>query len=78
MRREERRHLKENPLAIAIADLQQYFAASRRVVLIAGGLIAIAAVAVGGFLVWQQSQSQKAMHALKHNLDQDFTMLRQL
>lgn len=64
MRREERRHLKENPLAIAIGDLQQYFATSRRVMLIAGGLIAMAAVAVGGFSVWQQSQSQKAGNLL--------------
>ena len=60
MRREERHHLKENPLAILLAEFRGWLAESRRSVLVGGGIVLVALVAVGGYFSWTQAQQQRA------------------
>ncbi len=60
MRREERHHLKENPLAVLLADLQRSFIDRGRVVIIGVIVAVVALLAVGGFVAWEQRQTQKA------------------
>ena len=60
MRREERHHLKENPLAILLAEFRRWLAESRRSVLVGGGIVLAALVAVGGYFSWTQVQQQRA------------------
>ena len=60
MRREERHHLKENPLAILLAEFRGWLAESRRSVLLGGGIVLAALVAAGGYFSWTQVQQQRA------------------
>ena len=60
MRREERHHLKENPLAVLLADLQRSFTDQGRTVVIGGIIVVAAFLAAGGFFAWQQWQTQQA------------------
>ena len=57
MRREERHHLKENPLAILLTEFRGWLAGS---VLVGGGVVLAALVAVGGYFSWTQVQQQRA------------------
>ena len=60
MRREERHHLKENPLAVLLADLQRAFVDRGRVVVVGGIVVVLAALAAGGFVAWEQRQTEQA------------------
>ena len=60
MRREERHHLKENPLAILLAEFRGWLAESRRSLLLGGGIVLAALVAAGGYFSWTQVQQQRA------------------
>ena len=60
MRREERHHLKENPLAVLVAQAQDTLRVGGRTL----GVIAVVVVAgllvIGGYFLWQQQQSDRA------------------
>lgn len=60
MRREERHHLKQNPLAIVLAEGRTWLAESGRPVLIGGGIVLAALIAVGAYFSWQQVQERRA------------------
>ena len=60
MRREERHHLKQNPLAIVLAEAQTWLAESGRPVLIGGGIVLAALIAVGAYFSWEQVQERRA------------------
>ena len=60
MKREERHHLKDNPLATALARVQVVLLTRGRTLAVAGAVVAAAAVAAGGFYVWQQQQAGRA------------------
>ena len=60
MRREERHHLQENPLAVLLADLQRSFVDRGRVVIIGAIVVVVALLAAGGYVAWQQRQIQQA------------------
>ena len=60
MRREERHHLKENPLAVLLGDLQRSFVNRGRTVVIGCVVVVVALLAGGGFVAWQQWQTQQA------------------
>ena len=60
MRRKERHHLKENPLAILLAEFRGWLAESRRSVLVGGGIVLAVLVATGGYFSWTQVQQQRA------------------
>ena len=60
MRREERHHLKENPLAVALVDLQRRFTARGRTITL--GIVVIVGMlgATGAFFAWRGWQAQQA------------------
>ena len=60
MRREERHHLKENPLATAVTQLQSSLSGSRRTISAIVGVVALALVAGSGYVVWQTRQTDRA------------------
>jgi len=60
MRREERHHLKENPLAVLLADLQRSFVDRGRIVVVGAIVVVVALLAAGGFVAWQERQRQQA------------------
>ena len=60
MRREERHHLKQNPLAIVLAEAQTWLAESGRPVLIGGGIVLAALIVVGAYFLWTQVQERRA------------------
>ena len=60
MRREERHHLKENPLAVLLADLQRSFVDRGRIVVVGAIVVVVALLAAGGFVAWQERQTQQA------------------
>ena len=60
MRREERHHLKENPVATFVTQFQRGLAGDSRTL---GGIlvaIVVALVAVGGYYYWQAGQANQA------------------
>ena len=60
MRREERHHLKENPLAALLVQVQDVVRESGRTLLVAGGLLVVLLLAVAGYFVFQQQQGERA------------------
>ena len=60
MRREERHHLKDNPLATALARVQAALHAWGRTLAAAGVVVALAAAGAGGYLFWQQQRANRA------------------
>ena len=60
MRREERHHLKENPLAVLISEFRGWLEQSRRSVMVGGGIVLAALVAAGAYFAWTQVQQQRA------------------
>ena len=64
MRREERHHLKENPLAVFLADLQETLSERGRAVAIVALMLILGAVSVVGYVAWQETQRQRAGDAL--------------
>ena len=60
MRREERHHLKENPLATVLAEARRWLADSGRPILIGGGLVLTALIVVGGYFSWTQVEERRA------------------
>ena len=60
MRREERHHLKENPLAIVLAEARRRLADSGRPILFGGGVVLAALIAVGGYFSWNQIKERRA------------------
>ena len=60
MRREERHHLKQNPLAIALTEARVWLAERGRPVLIGGGIVLAALIAAGGYFSWTQLQERRA------------------
>ena len=68
MRREERHHLKENPLANALTRVQAALLTQGRTLAAAGAAVVLAAVAAGGYLAWQQQQAGRAGELLSEAL----------
>ena len=64
MRREERHHLKENPLAVFLTDLQASLSDRGRAIAIATGVLIVGAASVAGYVTWQEAQRQRAGDAL--------------
>ena len=60
MRREERHHLKQNPLATMLAEAQTWLAESGRPILIGGGIVLAALIVVGAYFSWTQVQERRA------------------
>ena len=60
MRRSERHHLKENPLAIAIANLQLYFSQWSSGVALSLALILGTLLAYGGYTWWTERTASRA------------------
>lgn len=60
MRREERHHLKENPVARAVVQLQNALASGSRVILAGVALLIVILVGVGAYAVWQTQQADRA------------------
>jgi tetratricopeptide (TPR) repeat protein len=60
MKHSERRHLKENDLAIAITHANQWRARHQKSMTIAVVAVALVAVAVMGFIAWRNSVETKA------------------
>lgn len=60
MRREERHHLKENPLAAMLTDARVWAAESGRSLLIGGGIVLAALIAAGAYFSWTQMQQRQA------------------
>ena len=60
MRREERHHLKDNPLATALARVQAALHAWGRTLAAAGVVVALAAAGAGGYFFWQQQRANRA------------------
>jgi tetratricopeptide (TPR) repeat protein len=60
MRREERHHLKQNPLALALTEARGWLAERGRPVLIGSGIVLAALIAVGGYVSWTQLQERRA------------------
>lgn len=60
MRREERHHLKDNPLATAMTRIQSALEVRGRTLAVAGAIVAVAAIGVGGYFAWQQQRANAA------------------
>ena len=60
MRREERHHLKENPLAVILTALQAWMLERGRSVLVGAGIVLFAFIAAGGYFLWTQVRAQRA------------------
>ncbi len=56
MRREERHHLKENPLAAGLAEFQVVLHRHGRKLAVAVALVLAGALGVGGYFLWQQQR----------------------
>lgn len=68
MRREERHHLKENPLATGLAEVQVVLYRHGRTVAVAGVLVLAAALGAGGYFWWQQQRLDRAGEQLAEAL----------
>lgn len=68
MRREERHHLKDNPLATALTRVQAVLLTQARTLAVAGAVVVVAAVAAGGYVVWQQQRASQAGELLSEAL----------
>jgi predicted negative regulator of RcsB-dependent stress response len=64
MKTTERHHLKDNELAIAINQAQDWAGKNSRPLTTVAGAIAVAAIAVFGFLAWRNSNDNQARAAL--------------
>jgi tetratricopeptide (TPR) repeat protein len=60
MRTSERHHLKDNELAIALGQANDWVTKNQRTLVLTVGILALVAVAVGGFYAWRQSIEGKA------------------
>lgn len=60
MRREERHHLKENPLATGLAEFQVALYRHGRTLAVAVVLVLAGALGVGGYFLWQQQRIDRA------------------
>ena len=60
MRREERHHLKENPLAVVISELRGRMSEQGRNVVAGVSMVLVALIAAGGYFAWSQVQKQRA------------------
>ena len=60
MRREERHHLKENPLAVVLSEIRGWMTEQGRYVVVGGAIVVIALIAAGGYFTWTQVQTQRA------------------
>ncbi len=60
MRREERHHLKENPLATGLAEFQVVLHRRGRTLAAAVVLVLAGTLGVGGYFWWQQQQTDRA------------------
>lgn len=60
MRREERHHLKENPLATGLTEVQVALHRHGRTVAVAVALVLAGALGVGGYFWWQQQRVDRA------------------
>jgi tetratricopeptide (TPR) repeat protein len=60
MKTSERHHLKENEFALTVASLSESVAAHQKNLLLAAGLVLVAAVLAGGYWFWQRQQHEKA------------------
>lgn len=68
MRREERHHLKDNPLATALTRVQAVLLTQGRTLAVAGAVVVVAAVAAGGYVLWQQQRASQAGELLSEAL----------
>ena len=68
MRREERHHLKDNPLATALTRVQAALVMRGRALAVAGAVVVAAAVAAGGYFAWQQQRASQAGELLSDAL----------
>lgn len=64
MKTSERRHLKDNDLALALGTLQEWYEKNQGMVLGTVGAIALVAVGVFGYSAWQGSVDTKARAVL--------------
>lgn len=60
MRREERHHLKDNPLASALTRVQAVLLDRSRTLATVGVIVIVAAAAAGGYAFWQQQRASQA------------------
>ncbi len=60
MRRKERRHLKENVLAVFLSDLRESLSERRRSIVILCGTLVVGVAGVGTYAAWQDTQRQRA------------------
>ena len=60
MRREERHHLKDNPLATALTRVQSALLVQGRSLAVAGAVVIVALAGVGGYFAWQQQRASEA------------------
>ena len=60
MRREERHHLKENPLAAGLAEFQVVLLRHGRKLAVAVVLVLAGALGAGGYFLWQQQRIDRA------------------
>ena len=60
MRREERHHLKENPLAVVLSEFRDWMSEQGRNVVVGGSIVLVALIAAGGYFAWSQVQKQRA------------------
>ena len=60
MRREERHHLKQNPLAVFLSELRGWMSEKGRYVATGGVIVLVALIAAGGYFAWSQVQKQRA------------------
>lgn len=68
MRREERHHLKDNPLATALTRVQAALLVRGRTLAMAGAVVVVVAVAAGGYVLWQQQRASNAGELLSDAL----------
>ena len=68
MRREERHHLKENPLATGLTEVQVFMHRHGRTLAVAGVLVLAGALGVGGYFWWQQQRLDRAGEQLAEAL----------
>ena len=60
MKRAERHHLKENPVALLVTQVQEAFRERGSSVVIGAGAVLTVVLGVGGYMGWQQLQSSRA------------------